>query len=116
VGRRIALLSLVALCVAACGSTTQSISGVLVQGGGAAPSTHAPVPVPGYIKLSGPHATILAVTDRSGKFSLNAPASTYHIRGRPAASSGSFTYWCGGQQVVIKTGSSVRATVSCDVP
>jgi hypothetical protein len=105
VGRRTALLALVALGLAACGNTpTQGISGVLVEGGGAAPIVHAPVPVRGYIKLSG-HETVLAVTNRRGKFSVDVPPGTYRIASRPGAdSSGSFVYWCGGQQVVLRAG------------
>jgi hypothetical protein len=114
VGRRAALLFLLALGLAACGSTTQAVTGVLVEEGGPSPANH--TLVSGDIKLLGPHGTYTAVAARNGRFSLDAPPGAYHIQGRPAHWTGSAGYPCGGQQVILKAGTNIQTTVACVFP
>jgi hypothetical protein len=114
VGRRIALLCLFALGLAACASTTQTVTGVLVVEGSPSMARH--ILVPGSIKLSGPLGTYTAVAARNGEFSLEAPPGTYHIQGRLTHWTGSAAYPCGGQQVILKAGTNIQTTVTCLLP
>ena len=119
-GRPAALLFLLALGLAACGSTTQAVTGVLVDEGGPSPGVHAPVS--GDIKLSGPLGTYSTTAGRNGRFSVDAPPGKYHILGRPAYMRISVypgkpaVYPCGGQQVIVKTGINTQTTVACVNP
>ena len=113
-GRRIALLCLFAVGLAACGDTTQTVTGVLVEEGGPPPGVH--TLVPGDIKLSGSLGTYTTVAARNGRFSLEVPPGTYHILGRPAHWEGSPEYPCGGQHVIVKAGTNIQTTVTCVFP
>lgn len=112
-GRWAALLFLLALGLAACGSTTQAVTGVLVEEGGPSPGVH--TLVPGDIKLSGRLGTYSTTAGRNGRFSVEVPPGSYHILGRPS-------YWglpgypCGGPQVIVKPGATVQTTVICEFP
>lgn len=113
VGRWVVVLCLVALGLAACGTTTQTVTGVLVEEGGPYPGIHALVP--GSIRLVGTPGTFSTDAGRNGTFSLEAPTGTYRIEGRPANWSES-GYPCGGQQVTVTAGKTLQTTVACEVP
>ena len=112
--RSAALLCLLALGLAACGSTNQAVTGVLVEEGG--PSSGLHTLVPGYIKLSSAHTTYLVVAGHHGGFSVPVVPGTYRIVGRPANLAGVFAYPCGGQRVIVKAGINVKTTVTCEFP
>ena len=118
--RRAALLFLLALGLAACGGTTQAVTGVLVDEGGPSSANH--TPVSGDIKLLGRLGTYSATAGRNGRFSVKAPPGSYHILGRPASMRISVyagkpaVYSCGGQQVIVKAGTNTQTTVACVFP
>ncbi len=88
--RRAAPLFLLAWALAACGNSTQTVTGVLTEEGGPSVAVH--VLVPGYIKLTGAHHTYLAIAGRRGGFSVRVVPGTYRVAARLANLGGVFDY------------------------
>ena len=113
-GRWLALLSFLALGLAACGTTktTQTVTGHLVEEGG---MSSVQSPVPGNIEIIGGTHTYSTTAGWNGTFSLEVPAGTYQAQGRPAIK-GLSGYPCVSQPFTLKAGTAIHTTVICAVP
>src|SRR5271169_2065415 len=107
------LCCLVGMASSACGQTGPTVTGTLVEEGGPTPGVS--TPTSGNIRMSGPTGTFSATAGHDGTFSLQVPAGTYSIEGRPSTwpLSG---YPCGGQQVTLVAGKTMQTTVVCSFP
>jgi len=99
----------------ACGSSTGTVTGVLLEVGGPPPG-HS-TPVGGTIRLSGSSGTFSTQANGDGRFSVAVPPGTYTIQGRPDHWGTAPGFPCGNDDVTVPTtGRSVATTVQCPIP
>jgi hypothetical protein len=106
----VAIVACLTFAASACASTTGTVVGSFGGAGGLTgrPFTYSS----GTVTLSGPTGTYQVRIDAHGNFTLTVPPGTYHVSGRtPGFNSGQFP--CAGPDVVVQSGATTHANVTC---